>query len=93
MDVLLPPKAKACLALRSWSSWSALSPFNGCPGENGGKQGPQLLLPPSPCPVLAAIQQELILRKVSQPSRSTCDLSLHAAALGKHPVDKALESK
>lgn len=71
----------------------ALSLFSGCPGENGGKWRPQLLFPSSPCPVLATIQQEIILRKVFQPSRSTCDLSLHAAALGKHPMDEALESK
>ena len=93
MDGLLLPKAKACLALWSWGNLSALSLLNGCPGENGANQRPQLLFPSLPCSVLATIQQEIIPWKVSQPSRNTHGLDLHAAALGKHPRGETLESK
>lgn len=90
MDGFPHPKTKA---LWSWSNLSALSLLSGCPRENGGNQRPQLLFPSPPCSVLATIQWEIISRKVSQPSRSTCGLDPHAAALGKHPRGKALESE
>lgn len=93
MDGLLQPKAKAFLALWSWSNLSPLSLLHGCPRENGENQRTQLLFLSPPCSMLVTIQQEIMPRKVSQPSRSTCGLDLHAAALGKQPRDKALVSK
>lgn len=86
-------KSKACLTLWSWSNLCALSQLSGCPGENGGDQGPQLWFPSPPCWVLATIQQEIIPRRVCQPFKSMCGLGLHAGVLGKHRRDKALESK